>query len=249
MNCELTVLSQVRVVVRVLKHRRDISGILVSNGSKIRDRMFLRMVTISIVVLLSYIPVQGAFFLNAISSGVTRYSLFDNYSDGWNRPDKVTLADYGGQMSQYIGWTSAAWNLVFFLFFGFQRESVIETRKMLATLGFGKFWPSLTRPLQPRCGTASSNRTLLQSNRLTSWMFDPVALRFDPFGNLLTWLATSPRLDKWAAGTPGKFMQWAEGAMASTSKWFRRCLQWNWSSRRSISNNQATTVVGEGLEL
>ena len=152
-------------------------------------------------------------------------------------------------MSQYIGWTSAAWNLVFFFFFGFQHESVIETRKMLATLGFGKFWPSLTRPLQPRCGTASSNRTLLQSNRLTSWMFDPVTLRFDPFGNLLTWLATSPRLDKWAAGTPGKFIQWAEGAMASTSKWFRRCLQWNWSSRRSISNNQATTVVGEGLEL
>jgi pheromone a factor receptor len=249
MNCELTVLSQVCIVVRVLKHRRNISGILVSNGSGLRDRIFLRMAIISIVVLLSYIPVQGAFFFNAISSGVTSYSLFDNYSNGWNQPDRVTLADYGGQMSQYIGWTSAAWNLVFFLFSGFERESVIETRKMLVALGFGKFWPSLAQPLQPRCGTASSNRTLLQSNRLTSWMFDPVTLRFDPFGNLLTWLATSPRLDRWAVGNLGKFMQWVEGAIASTSKWFRRCLQWNWSSRRSISNNQATTVVGEDLEL
>ena len=241
MNCELTVLSQGCIVVRVLKHRRNINGILMSNGSKLRDRMFLRMAIISIVVLLSYIPVQGGFFLNEISTGVTRYSLFDNYSNGWNQPDMVTLADYGGQMSQYIGWTSAAWNLVFFCFSGFERESVIETRKMLAALGFGKFWPSLTQSLQPRCGTASSNRTLLQSNCLTSWMFDPVTLRFDPFGNFLTWLATSPRLDK--------FMQWVEGAMASTSKLFRICLQWNWSSRRSISNDQATTVVGEDLEL
>jgi pheromone a factor receptor len=240
MNCELTVLSQGCIVVRVLKHRRNINGILMSNGSKLRDRMFLRMAIISIVVLLSYIPVQGGFFLNEISSGVTRYSLFDNYSNGWNRPDMVTLADYGGQMSQYIGWTSVAWNLVFFCFSGFERESVVETRKMLAALGFGKFWPSLTQSLQPRCGTASSNRNLLQSNCLTSWMFDPVTLRFDPFGNFLTWLATSPGLDK--------FMQWVEGAMASTSKWFRRCLQWNWSNRRSISNDQATTVVGEDLE-
>jgi Pheromone A receptor len=235
MKCELTVLFLVCIIVRVLKHRRNISGLIVSGGSGIRDRQFNRMAILSLGILLFYIPVQGMFFINAISSGITRYNLFDNYSKGWTQPNKATLADYGSEKAQYIGYTSAVWNIMFFLFTGFERESRIESRKMAIALGLARFWPSLAQPLPPRCRTAPSERSWLKTNRLTSWLFNPVTLRLDPCGNLFAWLATSPRLDQWTAGKVGTFFRWIEQSMNSISMWFRRYCNLNWYFRHSIT--------------
>ncbi|EEQ29532.1 pheromone receptor PREA [Microsporum canis CBS 113480] len=131
-NCD-----QALVLYRLFKYKRDFSQ-LVSSSSTTTKSNFIRLLTISLVLLLGSLPAQFFVFY----SNITSYKPWAPYS--W---DEV----HGPQ------WTAAGFLL--FIFFGIGHDATMMYRSILLRLGFGDCFPALRHPhlmINQRQGSSST---------------------------------------------------------------------------------------------
>jgi pheromone a factor receptor len=150
------------ILIRLRKHRKNISGALTTTGSGMGPKKFIKMIMIAFSLLIIYLPVQAVFFVKMVPSGIIPYSWSGIHDPAsWNPVLFFHTSDLPGY--QYYGWASIAWNTTIFLFFGFNDEALDIYRGWMVKCGLGKIWPSLNEPRQAR-RPGSPSRTSLSSH-------------------------------------------------------------------------------------
>ncbi|PVH82248.1 fungal pheromone STE3G-protein-coupled receptor, partial [Cadophora sp. DSE1049] len=127
---------------RLYRHRKTISAALTSTGSGLAPRKFIKLVLISVLLIVIYLPIQTLFVFYAIPSKFVPYS--------WSRVHNpatwplILFLHTGMQPSlQWAGWAGVASSAFMFAFFGFNDDAVDTYRAALVKCGAGKIWPSL----------------------------------------------------------------------------------------------------------
>jgi pheromone a factor receptor len=149
------------IIIRLRRHRKNISGALTTTGSGMGPKKFVKMIMIAFSLMVIYLPIQIVWFTKNLPSGLTPYSwsrIHDPAS--WDPVVFFHTSDY--PTLQYYGWASVAWNVAVFLFFGFNDEAIDIYRGWIVKLGLGKIWPRLKEPRLVR-RPGSPSRTSLSS--------------------------------------------------------------------------------------
>ena len=126
-------------------YRKGNGRTLASNNSGMPARKLMKLILISLILLIIYLPVQLLFIIRNWPSSLEGYSWTANHNPAvWN----PILFYHTSQFPelQYTGWTPVGASAVMFTFFGFTDHAIDMYRGWLVKLGFAKFWPSLLEP-------------------------------------------------------------------------------------------------------
>ncbi|KAF3480741.1 a-pheromone receptor PreA [Arthroderma uncinatum] len=144
------------VLYRLFKYKREFSQ-LISSDSTTSKSKFIRLLTISLVLLLGSLPAQFYVFY----ANITSYKPWAPYSwDEVHGPHWSEIAKFPmhGQV-YYDRWIQAAAGFLLFLFFGIGHDATMMYRSILLRLGFGECFPALEHPhlmVNQRQGSSST---------------------------------------------------------------------------------------------
>ncbi|KAK2853246.1 hypothetical protein FQN49_005262 [Arthroderma sp. PD_2] len=146
------------VLYRLIKYQREFSR-LVSSDSSTSKSKFIRLLTISLVLLLGSLPAQFYVFYSNITSYKpwAPYSWTEVHGPHWG--EIVTFPMHG--QVYYDRWIQAAAGFLLFLFFGIGHDAMMMYRAILLKLGFGDCFPALRHPhlmIDHRQGSSSTTR-------------------------------------------------------------------------------------------
>ena len=141
------------IIHRLIKYRRQVSGILSSPHSRYNQSQFIRLFAMATALIVIFFPVAlYIFVLNLSFPGMRR-----TYS--WSRVHNWTpvyfTRSYGGET--FDCWVEVATGYVVFISFGFGRDALLTYRRVLHNLGLGKIFPRL------KCSRGQGVRGTLQS--------------------------------------------------------------------------------------
>ncbi|EGD89464.1 hypothetical protein H112_03088 [Trichophyton rubrum D6] len=144
------------VLYRLFKYKREFSQ-LVSSDSSTSKSKFVRLLTISLVLLLGSLPAQFFVFYTNITSYKpwAPYSWTEVHSPHWGEIIKIPMH---GQV-YYDRWIQAAAGFLLFFFFGIGHDATMMYRSILLRLGFGDCFPALRHPhimINQRQGSSST---------------------------------------------------------------------------------------------
>lgn len=144
------------MLYRLFKYKREFSQ-LVSSDSSTSKSKFVRLLTISLVLLLGSLPAQFFVFYTNITSYKpwAPYSWTEVHSPHWGEIIKIPMH---GQV-YYDRWIQAAAGFLLFFFFGIGHDATMMYRSILLRLGFGDCFPALRHPhimINQRQGSSST---------------------------------------------------------------------------------------------
>ena len=124
---------------------------------------FLKLFTLTGMLLVIYLPVLGYFFYTNVRQPFIKYS-WNRIHDPliWNQVLFFHTADF--PETQYWPWVPIGFAFVLFFWYGLAHEGIECYRRTLVFCGFGSFWPSLKEPRPVR----RNNRSNLSSRG--SWV-------------------------------------------------------------------------------
>ena len=130
------------MIYRLNKYRHQFADILVSSGSDYNRSRFVRLFTLSALMLLVNFPVQLYVLYVNVSYEWLPYSWSEIHSPDWYRIEMFPTA---GQVF-YDRWIQVAAGYSLFFFFGFGSDATLMYRSVLLKLGLGKWFPALHHP-------------------------------------------------------------------------------------------------------
>jgi pheromone a factor receptor len=129
------------LIVRLLRYRRSVSGIL-SNASTITRARYLRLFGLASGLLLIYMPLSLYVLSVYIRVGRDDYSWSAVHPPNWS--SKIEFLDEATAASQINHgvdrWAYVGVGFILFLLFGVGQEASIMYKSCLAKLGFGRWW-------------------------------------------------------------------------------------------------------------
>ncbi|ESZ90787.1 hypothetical protein SBOR_8835 [Sclerotinia borealis F-4128] len=146
----LNVYFAVLVICRLRRHRTNFTSTLSSSNSGLSPRRFLKLFSMSVVLLVIYFPVVIYYFYLNVSWPLQAYS-WSRIHDPlfWHLIVFWRIAD-GPSGMQYDAWNWVAFALMIFLFWGCNSEGGEIYRRGLVKLGLARWWPRLRMTLQER---------------------------------------------------------------------------------------------------
>ena len=143
-------------MMRMRRYRKNFSEILVSSNSNLTKNRFLRLFLLSIVLILTFIPLQFyVLFVNSVELPLLPYNWDLVHGPHWG---DIMLIPTGGHVT-YDCWIQLALGFGVFVFFGLGHEAQTMYRKWLLKAGFGRVFPGLHRQPARRTILPTSNRT------------------------------------------------------------------------------------------
>jgi pheromone a factor receptor len=130
------------IIYRLIKYRRQVSGILSSPNSRYNQSQFVRLFAMATALIIIFLPVAlYIFVLNLSFPGMRR-----TYS--WSRVHNWTpvyfTRSYGGET--FDCWVEVVTGYVVFISFGFGRDALLTYRRVLRNMGLGMIFPRLKYP-------------------------------------------------------------------------------------------------------
>jgi pheromone a factor receptor len=130
------------LIIRLLRYRRSVSGIL-SNASTITRARYLRLFGLASGLLVIYLPLCIYVLSIYIRVGRDAYSWSVVHPPDWS--SKIEILDEATAASQINHgvdrWAYVGVGFILFLLFGVGQEASIMYKSCLAMLGFGRWWP------------------------------------------------------------------------------------------------------------
>ncbi|KAF7852437.1 hypothetical protein EAF04_010977 [Stromatinia cepivora] len=140
----------VLVIYRLRRHRTNFTSTLSSSSSGLSPRRFVKLFSMSLILLIVYFPVVIWYFYLNVSWPLHAYSwsqvhdpLFWHLIVFWRLEDAPA-----GMQYDVWNWVSLAFMIV--VFWGCNSEGVEVYRRVAVRLGFARFWPRLRMTLQER---------------------------------------------------------------------------------------------------
>ncbi|KAH8590009.1 pheromone A receptor-domain-containing protein [Bisporella sp. PMI_857] len=149
----------VLVLIRLRRHRGNLSSTLSSSGSRFTARRFMKLYFICILFFVIQLPPILAFFYFNLKNflPLQQYSWSQAHDPKvWPLIIYFTAKDY--PLLQYYGWPATFLGLAIFIFYGMNKEAIERYRAFVVFIGLGKFWPSLKQPMESR-RRGSTSRT------------------------------------------------------------------------------------------
>jgi pheromone a factor receptor len=127
------------IIHRLIKYRRQVSGILSSPHSRYNQSQFIRLFAMATALIVIFLPVALYIFVLNLSFPAKRRT----YS--WSRVHNWTpiyfTRSYSGET--FDCWVEVVTGYVVFISFGFGRDALLTYRRVLRNLGLGKIFPRL----------------------------------------------------------------------------------------------------------
>ncbi|KAG0652332.1 Pheromone a factor receptor [Hyphodiscus hymeniophilus] len=145
LNCYYSILT----MLRLRRHHGRLSSTLSRTSSGLDAGKFLKLFTMTVVLLIIYLPVLGYFFYTNVRGGFGPYSYSRIHNPMiWNQIIYFHTADY--PETQYWAWFPITFAYILFFWYGLTYEAIECYRRTLAFCGFAKIWPSLNHPHQSK---------------------------------------------------------------------------------------------------
>ena len=145
-------------------YRKGNGRTLASNNSGMPARKLMKLIVISLILLIIYLPIQLLFIIRNWPSSLKGYSWSTDHNPAeWDPVDFYPTSEF--PELQYTGWTPVGASAVMFIFFGFTDHAIDKYRGWLVKLRFSKFWPGL---LEPRRQACRGNITWTTVSRISS---------------------------------------------------------------------------------
>ncbi|KAL5326467.1 hypothetical protein ACEPPN_004152 [Leptodophora sp. 'Broadleaf-Isolate-01'] len=169
----LTVYYAAQMLIRLYRHRRSISAALTTTGSGLAPRKFIKLVLISLLLIIIYLPVQTVFVFYAIPHTLVPYSWSRIHNPATWSP--ILFIHTGTQPSlQWTGWAGVAMSAMMFAFFGFNDDAVDTYRGILVRCGAGRVWPRLKMSREQRRASETMVNNTMDSRGSFKSQFDIV---------------------------------------------------------------------------
>ncbi|KAE9378907.1 hypothetical protein N431DRAFT_525782 [Stipitochalara longipes BDJ] len=88
-----------------------------------RAKQFLKLATISLLALIPFTVGQIFFISNAFQGSIGGLDWSAIHYPGWSSTWTLSTLAETGNLTQYVGWSSAIWNLMIFVVYGFTKEA------------------------------------------------------------------------------------------------------------------------------
>ena len=138
----------VLIIVRLRQHRGRLSSTLSRTSSGLGARKFLKLFSLTTLILAIYLPVLGYFFYTNVREPFIPYS-WDRIHNPlvWNQV--LYIHSYDFPDVQYWPWIPIAFAFIIFIWYGLTHEAIECHRRSLVFCGFAKIWPCLNEPHLP----------------------------------------------------------------------------------------------------
>ncbi|KAK0100409.1 a-factor receptor [Cadophora gregata] len=177
---------------RLYRHRKTISATLTSTGSGLAPRKFIKLVLISVLLIVIYLPIQALFTFYAIPTKFVPYSWSRIHNPVTWSP--ILFIHTGMQPSlQWAGWAGVVASVFMFAFFGFNDDAVDTYRAALVNCGAGRIWPSLKLSRDERRASETLVNTTGSKSSFKS--------QLDLVGKAMKYFDTESRTDSHATGS------------------------------------------------
>ena len=157
----------VLVILRMHKYRREFAEVLTSSNSNMTKSRFMRLFWLSAVLTLTVLPTQAYVLYESSRTPFLPYSWDAIHGSEW---PVVPLLPAGGKVL-FDRWIQIAVGFAVFIFFGLGHDARVMYSKWLLKLGFGRMFPSLSRPKpvnQPQISSGTSSTRKLWAQKWSS---------------------------------------------------------------------------------
>ncbi|KAG9245083.1 pheromone A receptor-domain-containing protein [Calycina marina] len=155
-NCYYAVL----VIIRLQRHRGNLSTTLSSSGSSFTARRFMKLFVLCLLFFTLQLPATAMFFFFNLNNSLPMHSYsWSQVHDPKLWPYIMYFTSEQVPTQQYYGWPVVIMGLTSFAFYGCNVEATERYRLLLVKCGVGRIWPAVLAPRERRRRRGSGNES------------------------------------------------------------------------------------------